>query len=75
MVIFLSDQLIVGDKLMAEMKGMGHKHVVPLTVGVAMVVYGLLQYASLGGPLNWIITGVATFLIAGLWHDKMCKMG
>ena len=61
---------------MAEAKGvMGHKHVVPLTVGTAMVVYGLLGYASLPAQLNWIVTGVATFLIAGLWHDKMCKMG
>lgn len=54
---------------------MGHKHVVPLTVGTAMVVYGLLGYASLGASLNWIITGVVTYPVAGLWHDKMCKMG
>lgn len=61
---------------MAETKGMHHKHVVPLTVATAMVVYGLLQqfYAG-GGAWNWVITGVATFLIAGIWHDKMCKMG
>ena len=60
---------------MAEMKGPHHQHVVPLTVAVAMVVYGLVGYSGLPANLNWIITGVATFLIAGLWHDKMCKMG
>ncbi len=56
---------------MAEMKH--HKHVVPLTVGTAMVVYGLLGYASFPASLNWIITGVATVLIAGLGHDAVCK--
>ncbi|MBI2542701.1 MAG: hypothetical protein HYW24_00740 [Candidatus Aenigmarchaeota archaeon] len=61
---------------MAEMKGMHHKHVVPLTVATAMVVYGLLQqFYPAGGPWNWVITGVLVFLIAGMWHDKMCKMG
>ena len=62
---------------MADPKGQGmhHKHVFPLTVAVAMIVYGLLGYANLGASLNWIITGVVTFLVAGLWHDKFCKMG
>ena len=58
------------------MKGMNHKHVFPLTIGVAMVVYGLLQqFYAAGGAWNWVITGVVTYLVAGLWHDKMCKMG
>ena len=62
---------------MAETKGvMYHKHVFPLTVGVALVTLGLLgQFYPAGGNWNWVITGVVTFLVAGLWHDKMCKMG
>ncbi len=59
-----------------EMKGMGHKHVFPLTVGVALATLGLLQqFSPTGGNWNLVITGVVTFLVAGLWHDKMCKMG
>ena len=57
---------------MAEIKT-GHKHVVPLTIAVATIAYGALGYAGLGPNLTWIATGVLTFLIAGLWHDKMCK--
>ncbi|MBI1979053.1 MAG: hypothetical protein HYS62_03275 [Candidatus Aenigmarchaeota archaeon] len=61
---------------MAETKGMNHKHVFPLTVGVALVTLGLLQqFYAAGGNWNWVITGVVTYLVAGLWHDKMCKMG
>jgi len=58
-------------------KGMvvGHKHTFPLTVATFAIVYGLLGYMNLDVRLNWIITGVVTYLVAGLWHDKMCKMG
>ncbi|MBI2547678.1 MAG: hypothetical protein HYW23_04550 [Candidatus Aenigmarchaeota archaeon] len=60
---------------MAEVKGMYHKHVFPLTVAVAAIVYGALGYAGLDARLVWILTGLVTFLIAGMWHDKMCKTG
>ncbi|MBI2545006.1 MAG: hypothetical protein HYW22_00185 [Candidatus Aenigmarchaeota archaeon] len=60
---------------MAE-KTTGHKHVAPLAIGTALVAYGLLQqFYQSWGPLNLVATGVLTFLIAGLWHDNMCKMG
>ncbi len=56
--------------------GMSHKHVVPLTISTAMIAYGALQqFYPLWGSWNWVIAGVVTFLVAGLWHDSMCKMG
>ena len=60
---------------MAEKMVMGHKHTFPLTVATAAIVYGVLGYTSLDPRLNWILIGVVTYLVAGLWHDKMCKMG
>ncbi len=56
-------------------RGMNHKHVTPLTVAVAIIAFGALGYSGLDPRINWILTGVITYLIAGLWHDKMCKMG
>ena len=56
-------------------KGINHKHVTPLTVGIALAAIGALGYSGLDTRLNLILAGVVTFLIAGLWHDKMCKMG
>ncbi len=60
---------------MAEKAVMHHKHTFPLTIAVAAISLGALGYTSLDPRLNWILTGVITFLVAGLWHDKMCKMG
>ena len=60
---------------MADKMVMGHKHTFPLTVAVATISYGALGYAGLDPRIAWILTGVVTYLVAGWWHDKMCKMG
>ena len=70
--------MLIMAKMMAMKGGMDmgmHGHIFPMTVGVLLVVYSLLNmfWPSLGMNNTLLVTGIVAVLF-GMWHDKKCRM-